>query len=298
MIGYNILVIGIGNLGCCMVDQISREHLENIEYMVIDTRMDTLLNTRLPRKLNIGSHLTLDQTGKDTPEMGQLAAISERNTLLNTLKDASLVFLAAGLGDGIGAGATPVIATLAKSLGIYCIVMASMPHTQDPDRNKIAQRSHEMLKENTDALITHQGKNSHHQHIVTITKYGIHDLAGLILRPGLINFKFSDIRSVFNESNETHICIGYGYGPDCVAMAFKQAANAWGNEKRLKTARKILIIINSTPHMSLNCIHNSIEHYITPLANNNDGTYLACTIDSTMHNEMRVTIYYVDPIYR
>lgn len=298
MIGYNILVIGIGNLGCHAVDQLSQEPLGDIEYIVMDTQMDTLLNTSLSRKLNIGTHLTLDPTDHVTPEMGQLAAISERTTLINTLNNATLVFLVTGLEDGTGAGATPFIATLARSLGIYCIVMASMPHTQDPDRKKIAQRSYEMLQENTDALITQQLEESHHEHNGVIAKYGIHDLAGLILRPGLINFKFSDIRSVFNQSNEIHISIGYGYGADRVAMAFKQAVNAWRYEKRLKTAKKILIVINATHHVSLNCIHNSIEHYITPQVNNDNGIYLACAIDPTMHNEMRVTIYYVDPIYR
>ena len=297
-----IRVIGVGGAGTNAVNRMVEAGLKGVEFIAINTDSQALALSKAPKKIQIGDKLTKGLGAGANPDVGQKAAEESREEIANTVKGSDLVFVTCGMGGGTGKGAAPVIAEIARDLGILTIGVVSKPFLfEGRQRMKNAEAGIERLKASVDTLVV--VPNDRLLSVVTkgttmteafriaddTLRQGIQGISDLIAVPSLINLYFADVRTVMQSRGLAHMGIGIGKGENRMVDAAKQAVSSPMLETSIDGARAVLINITGGPDTSIIDI-NEAAQLITAAADPEANIIFGAGIDEELKDEVKITV--------
>ncbi len=252
-----ILVIGVGGAGNNAVNRMIEENIVGVEFVCVNTDKQHLKNCKAPQCIQIGEKLTKGLGAGAQPEIGMKAAEESREQLAELIKGADMVFVTCGMGGGTGTGAAPIVAQIAKEMGILTVGIVTKPFKfEAKQRMANAISGIERLKEHVDTLIVIP--NDKLLEIVDrrttmpdalrkadeVLQQGVQGITDLINVPGLINLDFADVQTVMKDKGVAHIGIGMGSGDDKCVEAVKQAITSPLLETTIQGASHVIINIS------------------------------------------------------
>ncbi len=252
-----ILVIGVGGAGNNAVNRMIEENILGVDFVCVNTDKQHLKNCKAPQCIQIGEKLTKGLGAGAQPEIGQKAAEESREQLAEIIKGADMVFVTCGMGGGTGTGAAPVVAQIAKDMGILTVGIVTKPFKfEAKTRMTNAISGIDRLKEHVDTLIVIP--NDKLLEIVDrrttmpdalrkadeVLQQGVQGITDLINVPGLINLDFADVQTVMKDKGVAHIGIGMGTGDDKCIDAVKQAITSPLLETTIQGASHVIINIS------------------------------------------------------
>ena len=298
----SIKVIGIGGGGSNAVDRMVTTSTKGVELISINTDLKSLNASKADRKLQIGVKLTKGLGSGSNPEIGEKAALESENEIKAILRGTDMVFITAGMGGGTGTGAAPVVAAMAKEMGILTVGVVTKPFPFEGKRRMDnAFKGIEKLKENVDSLIVILNGNlldSANKKITfvdafnmvdDILRLGIESITGIINNPGLINLDFADISTIMRASGLAHMGIGSAQGDDRAIKASEKAINSPLLETSLNGATGLLVNILGGPDMSLLEINEAVD-YIQTQVHSDAEIIFGTSIDETMGDNIYITL--------
>ncbi|MBQ4157713.1 MAG: cell division protein FtsZ [Clostridia bacterium] len=298
----SIKVVGVGGAGTNAVNRMVDSGLRNVEFIAVNTDKQALALSKATIKIQIGEKLTKGVGAGANPDIGKRAAEESREELANTLKGADLVFVTCGMGGGTGTGAAPVIAEIARDLGILTIGVVSKPFMfEGRQRMKNAENGIDQLKANVDTLVVVPNEKllSIVSKGTTMTeafkiaddtlRQGIQGISDLIAVPAMINLDFADVRTVMESRGLAHMGIGSGTGENRMVEAAKQAVSSPMLETSIDGARAVLINITGGPDTSIIEV-NEAAQLITQAADPEANIIFGAGIDESLTDEVRITV--------
>ena len=298
-----ITVIGVGGAGGNAVNNMIEKQLEGCEFVVANTDAQALRQNQAANKLQLGARVTEGLGAGARPEVGAAAAEELIEEIVERLSGCHMCFITAGMGGGTGTGAAPIIAKAAREMGILTVGVVTKPFQFEGSRRmKQAESGVEELQAHVDTLIIIPNQNLFRlaNEKTTFTEafaladdvlyQGVKGVTDLMVRPGIINLDFADVRSVMNEMGKAMMGTGEATGEDrAVQAAEKAIANPLLDEISLKGARGVLINITAGPDLTLFELDeaaNRIRAEVDPEANIMVGS----TLDPEMAGVMRVSV--------
>ncbi len=259
-----IKVIGVGGGGNNAVNRMIREEVKGVDFISINTDKQALLSSMAENQIQIGEKLTRGLGAGAKPEVGKKAAEESREQIELLLQGTDMVFVTAGMGGGTGTGAAPIVAKLAKEMGILTVGVVTKPFGfEGKIRMKNAEDGIKELKTNVDTLITIPNdrllqivqKNTSMVDAFTIAdnvlKQGIQSISDLIKMPGLINLDFADVTSIMKDKGLAHMGIGNASGENRAIDAAKEAIQSPLLETSIKGAKGVLLNVAGGQDLTL-----------------------------------------------
>ena len=300
--GARIKVIGVGGAGVNAVNRMIAEGIQGVEFVSVNTDAQQLVNSLAPNKVNIGLNLTKGLGAGANPDIGRKAAEEDVESIKHMLKDADMAFISAGMGGGTGTGGAPVIAQIAKEMGILTVAVVTKPFSFEGKQRFInATDGLERLKNNVDTLIIIPNdkifnivdkKTTFKQAFSMIDKIltlGVQGITDLVIKPGLINIDFADIRRIMQSSGTALLGIGYGEGESRAVEAARRAIDNPLLESHLAGAKNIIFAVTGGDDLTPIEVQEAariIEEIADPEAN----IIWGMSIDEAYQGEVKVTI--------
>ena len=295
-----IVVIGVGGAGNNAVNRMIEENIAGVEFIGINTDKQALQFCKAPTAMQIGEKLTKGLGAGAKPEVGQKAAEENSDELAQAMKGADMVFVTWGMGGGTGTGAAPVIARLAKDMGILTVGVVTKPFRfEAKTRMTNALSGIERLKESVDTLIVIP--NDKLLEIVDrrttmpdalrkadeVLQQAVQGITDLINVPGLINLDFADVQTVMTDKGIAHIGIGHAKGDEKALEAVKQAVSSPLLETTIEGATHV--IINISGDISL-IEANEAASYVQELAGDDANIIFGAMYDENAQDEASITV--------
>ena len=271
-----IIVIGVGGAGNNAVNRMIDENIGGVEFIGINTDKQALQLCKAPTLIQIGEKLTKGLGAGAKPEIGAAAVEENRDEITELVKEADMVFVTCGMGGGTGTGAAPVVAEIAKEMGILTVGVVTKPFIfEGKPRMNNALNGIERLKENVDTLIIIPNdkllqicdKRTSIKDAFCkadeVLQQGVQGITDLIFKPGLINLDFADIQTVMRDKGIAHIGIGVGSGEDKAVDAIKSAMESPLLETTVSGATDI--IINFSGDIGIQEVYEAVS-YLTEVA--------------------------------
>ncbi|ADZ91749.1 cell division protein FtsZ [Marinomonas mediterranea] len=298
-----IKVVGVGGGGGNAVRHMLENQLEGVEFICANTDSKALMGLDSGITLQLGTTVTKGLGAGANPSVGRDSALEDQEKITQLLTGADMVFITAGMGGGTGTGAAPVIAQVARELGILTVAVVTKPFPFEGRRRaKVADAGLQELRENVDSLITVPnerllpvlGKN-----ISLLKAFGeannvlfnaVQGITDLIMRPGLINVDFADVKTVMSEMGMAMMGTGSAIGEDRARVAAEAAIhNPLLEDINLKGARGVLVNITANEEVGLSEF-TEVGGIIEEYASEDATVVIGCAIDPTVEDEMRVTV--------
>lgn len=297
-----IKVVGVGGGGGNAVNRMIEAGLQGVEFLVVNTDKQALSLSKATHKIEIGEKITQGKGAGGDPEVGRKAAEESRNEIEQAIKDADMIFVTAGMGGGTGTGAAPIVADLAKSMGILTVGIVTKPFGFEGRRRMgQAESGIEALRECVDTIIVIPNDR-----LLTISsaktslleafamadeslRQGVSGVSDLIYRPGTINVDFADVTAIMKNAGLAHMGIGRAKGDNRAEEAARLAIESPLLETSIDGATGVLISITGGPNLSLfevSAANSLIQNCADPNANIIFGT----SIDEEMDDEMSITV--------
>jgi cell division protein FtsZ len=298
-----IKVVGVGGSGGNVVSRMAKYNIAGVDLIVINTDDQDLNKSKANFKIRIGKKLTQGLgTGMD-PDIGRRSAEEQREDIKEILKDTDMVFIACGLGGGTGTGATPVVAEIAKSLGILTVAVVTKPFSfEGTTRQKIAEAGLKNLKEKVDSLISISNDNllavldpgasinSAFWVCDEILKEAVAGISDLILRPGIINVDFADVKAIMKDSGSALFGVGRSIGEKRAEVAAKAALNSPLLNVSPKGAKGVLFNVSGGKDISLSEVEE-IGRILTKEINPEAKVIFGAISDENLkEGEIKVTV--------
>ncbi|EPJ9724151.1 cell division protein FtsZ [Klebsiella pneumoniae] len=298
-----IKVIGVGGGGGNAVEHMVRERIEGVEFFAVNTDAQALRKTAVGQTIQIGSGITKGLGAGANPEVGRNAADEDREALRAALDGADMVFIAAGMGGGTGTGAAPVVAEVAKDLGILTVAVVTKPFNfEGKKRMAFAEQGITELSKHVDSLITIPNDKLLKvlgRGISLLDAFGaandvlkgaVQGIAELITRPGLMNVDFADVRTVMSEMGYAMMGSGVASGEDRAEEAADMAISSPLLEDiDLSGARGVLVNITAGFDLRLDEFE-TVGNTIRAFASDNATVVIGTSLDPDMNDELRVTV--------
>ena len=300
--GANIKVIGVGGGGSNAVSRMFRERLPGIQYMVVNTDTQALVGSEVPLRISIGEILTEGKGVGGNPELGAQSADESREDLYDAVRDADMVFVAAGMGGGTGTGAAPVIAEIVKETGALTVGVVTTPFMfEGARRMRTAQEGIKELRDHTDTLLVIPNERLHVIATEEITaenafkmaddilRLGVQSIAELVTVAGEINLDFADINSVMRDAGPAWMSIGHGEGENRAKEAAQDSISNPLLEVSVEGATGVLFNITGGTDLKLSELHEAAEvlqRVVDPDAN----IIFGMATDPKMENEVKLTV--------
>ncbi|EMM6703471.1 cell division protein FtsZ [Klebsiella pneumoniae] len=298
-----IKVIGVGGGGGNAVEHMVRERIEGVEFFAVNTDAQALRKTAVGQTIQIGSGITKGLGAGANPEVGRNAADEDREALRAALDGADMVFIAAGMGGGTGTGAAPVVAEVAKDLGILTVAVVTKPFNfEGKKRMAFAEQGITELSKHVDSLITIPNDKLLKvlgRGISLLDAFGaandvlkgaVQGIAELITRPGLMNVDFADVRTVMSEMGYAMMGSGVASGEDRAEEAAEMAISSPLLEDiDLSGARGVLVNITAGFDLRLDEFE-TVGNTIRAFASDNATVVIGTSLDPDTNDELRVTV--------
>ncbi|HGN0115291.1 TPA: cell division protein FtsZ [Proteus mirabilis] len=298
-----IKVIGVGGGGGNAVEHMVRERIEGVDFFAVNTDAQALRKTAVGQTIQIGNAITKGLGAGANPEVGCNAAEEDREALRAALEGADMVFIAAGMGGGTGTGAAPVVAEVAKELGILTVAVVTKPFNfEGKKRMAFAEQGITELSKHVDSLITIPNDKLLKvlgRGISLLDAFGaandvlkgaVQGIAELITRPGLMNVDFADVRTVMSEMGYAMMGSGAAKGEDRAEEAAEMAISSPLLEDiDLSGARGVLVNITAGFDLRLDEFE-TVGNTIRAFASDNATVVIGTSLDPEMNDELRVTV--------
>ncbi|RMP45348.1 Cell division protein FtsZ [Pseudomonas amygdali pv. lachrymans] len=298
-----IKVIGVGGGGGNAVNHMVKSNIEGVEFICANTDAQALKNIGARTILQLGTGVTKGLGAGANPEVGRQAALEDRERIAEVLQGTNMVFITTGMGGGTGTGAAPIIAEVAKEMGILTVAVVTRPFPfEGRKRMQIADEGIRMLSESVDSLITIPneklltilGKDasllSAFAKADDVLAGAVRGISDIIKRPGMINVDFADVRTVMSEMGMAMMGTGCASGPNRAREATEAAIrNPLLEDANLQGARGILVNITAGPDLSLG-EYSDVGSIIEAFASEHAMVKVGTVIDPDMRDELHVTV--------
>jgi len=298
-----IKVIGVGGGGGNAVAHMVAAGIEGVEFMCINTDAQALKHSKVKTALQIGSDITKGLGAGANPDVGRAAALEDRERLIEMIDGTDMLFITAGMGGGTGTGAAPVVAQLAKELGILTVAVVTRPFEMEGNkRGRAAESGINELTKHVDSLITIPN-----QKLLTVLgssttlldafkaanqvlQGAVQGIAELITRPGLVNVDFADVRTVMSETGMAMMGNGSGRGEGRARAAAEAAVSSPLLEHvDLADAGGILVNVTAGMDMSIGEFQD-VGNIVKEFASDDATIVMGTVIDPELQDELRVTV--------
>ncbi len=262
--GVKIKVIGVGGGGGNAVNRMLDSNIRGVEFITVNCDRQALMKSRAKTKVIIGERITSGHGAGSKPDVGKQAAEENLDDLKQILNGAHMVFITTGMGGGTGTGAAPVVAKLAKDMGILTIGIVTKPFAFEGRKRMVqAELGIENLSQYVDSLIVipNERLKQISENKITLSnafayaddvlRHGVQSISDLISSHGIVNLDFADVSSVMKEAGYAHMGVGEGKGKDKAEIAAKMAVTSPLLETAISGATGILINITASPDISL-----------------------------------------------
>jgi cell division protein FtsZ len=298
-----IKVVGVGGGGGNAVAHMVNSSLEGVEFICANTDSQAIRGTGAKHILQLGSGVTKGLGAGANPEVGRQAALEDRERIVEAISGADMVFITAGMGGGTGTGAAPVIAQLAKEMGILTVAVVTKPFPFEGRRRmQVALKGIEELSSHCDSLITIPneklitvlGRDATMVHAFRaandVLQGAVQGIADLIVRPGLINVDFADVRTVMSEMGMAMMGSGVARGEErAMEAAEKAISNPLLDDINLSGACGILVNITAGPDFTMREF-DEVGRTIEEFASEDATVVIGTVLDHEMQDEVRVTV--------
>ena len=298
-----IKVIGVGGGGGNAVNHMVKSNIEGVEFICANTDAQALKSIGARTILQLGTGVTKGLGAGANPEVGRQAALEDRERIAEVLQGTNMVFITTGMGGGTGTGAAPIIAEVAKEMGILTVAVVTRPFPfEGRKRMQIADEGIRLLSESVDSLITIPneklltilGKDA--SLLLAFAKAddvlagAVRGISDIIKRPGMINVDFADVRTVMSEMGMAMMGTGCASGPNRAREATEAAIrNPLLEDVNLEGARGILVNITAGPDLSLG-EYSDVGSIIEAFASEHAMVKVGTVIDPDMRDELHVTV--------
>ena len=298
-----IKVIGVGGGGGNAVHHMINNQVEGVEFICANTDAQALSNLKAKTILQMGSNITKGLGAGSNPEIGRQAALEDRDEIAEILSGADMVFITAGMGGGTGTGAAPIVAEVAKEMGILTVAVVTKPFPfEGKKRSAIAEQGIQLLSESVDSLITIPneklldvlGKDASlleaFKAANDVLLGAVKGIADLIMHPGMINVDFADVKTVMSEMGMAMMGTGMASGDERAREAAESAIRSpLLEDVNLQGARGILVNITAGENLSLGEF-SEVGDTIEEFASDDATVVVGTVIDPSLDAEMRVTV--------
>ncbi len=299
----SIKVVGVGGGGGNAVQHMVDVGIEGANFISVNTDQQALDRNGAGTKLVLGMEITNGLGAGANPQVGREAALEDRDKLREMLKGTDMVFVTAGMGGGTGTGAAPIVAQVAKELGILTVAVVTKPfELEGSKRMKIAQEGIKELIEEVDSLITIPNQKllevlgedcsmlEAFKQANDVLAGAVRGISDIIIKPGLINVDFADVKTVMSEKGTAMMGTGMASGPDRARIAAEQAvASKLLEDISLQDAKGVLVNITAGPELSLGEI-KAVGDCISDFASDEAIIVTGTVLDDTKGNDLVVTV--------
>ncbi len=297
-----IKVVGVGGGGGNAVNRMVDSGVKCVEFICVNTDRQALLRSKATNKIQIGEKITRGKGAGSKPEVGQRAAEESRDEIIAALKGSDMVFITAGMGGGTGTGAAPIVAQIAREMGILTIGIVTKPFAFEGQK-RMAQAEHGIaaLREHVDSLVVipnERLKLASQQRITLMNAFivaddvlrqGVQSISDLILLPGLVNLDFADVTSIMKDAGYAHMGIGQASGKDKAEVAANMAISSPLLETAINGAKGVIINITASPDIGLDEIETA-SSIISQQADEDANIIWGAAFDENMDDSISVTV--------
>jgi len=298
-----IKVIGVGGGGGNAVTHMMKSGIEGVEFICANTDAQALQNTKVKTSLQIGCNITKGLGAGANPDVGRQAAMEDRDRIIEVIEGSDMLFITAGMGGGTGTGAAPVVAQVAKELGILTVAVVTRPFDMEGGkRNRVADAGIAELGKYVDSLITipnqklltvlgsHTSLLDAFKEANNVLQGAVQGIAELITRPGLINVDFADVRTVMSEMGMAMMGSGQAEGEGRASEAAEAAVSSpLLEDVNLAGANGILVNVTAGEDLSIGELQE-VGETVKQFASEDATVVLGTVIDAAMGGLLRVTV--------
>ena len=297
-----IKVVGVGGGGGNAVNRMMESRIEGVEYIAVNTDLMVLNKSLANKRIAIGERITKGQGAGANPELGEKAADESIEEITAALQGADMVFITAGMGGGTGTGAAPIVAKIAKQLGILTVCIVTKPFNfEGKKRMAQAESGIKRLAEVTDSLIVIPNErlklltdkkitflNAFYE-ADDILRKGVQSICELVTQEAEINVDFADVCAVMQGAGLAHMGVGSAKGKDKAEQAAKLAMSSPLLETNINGAKGIVINVTASPDIGLEEVDYAVA-MITNEANPDATIIFGAAFDDSLEDEMRITL--------
>ncbi len=297
-----IKVIGVGGAGNNAVNRMIEQGVKNVDFIVANTDLQVLNNSKAPTKIQIGVELTNGLGAGANPEVGKEAALESKEEIQAALEGADMVFVTCGMGGGTGTGAAPIVAEIAQELGALTVGIVTKPFSfEGKPRTEKALVGIEELKKHVDTLIVIPNDRLREiidkstpllesfKEVDNVLRRGVQSISDLIAVAGLINLDFADVKAVMENRGNALIGIGMGIGENRATEAARQAVTSPLLEASINGATDAIINVTGGENLTLFEVEEAAE-VIRSSANTDINTIFGAVINEALDDEIIVTV--------
>ncbi len=297
-----IKVIGVGGGGNNAVNRMIEANLKGVQFIAINTDKQALQSSKAEYKIQIGEKLTRGLGAGANPEIGKKAAEESRDDIFQALQGADMVFITAGMGGGTGTGGAPIVAEIAKEMGILTVGVVTKPFTFEGKRRaNHAEAGIEELKKRVDTLVTIPNDRllqvvERRTSIVEafkiaddVLRQGVQGISDTITVPGLVNLDFADVKAIMFERGLAHMGIGHATGENRAIDAAKQAVHSPLLDTSINGLKGVLFNVTGGPDLGLHEVNEAAE-IISESADDDANIIFGAVIDEALKDEIRITV--------
>jgi cell division protein FtsZ len=298
-----IKVVGVGGAGGNAVNNMIASNLHGVEFVAVNTDLQVLETSLAPVKIQIGKELTRGLGAGSDPDIGRQAALEDKTAVMDSLDGCDMVFITAGMGGGTGTGAAPVIAAIARELGILTVAVVTRPFFYEGRKRLMnADAGIKELTKNVDtiivipndriSLVVEKGTPMLKSFSIAndVLKQAVQGISDIILVPGLINVDFADVKTIMENMGRAVMGTGTGKGEGGAFEAAKKAiSNPLLEDSSVEGAKGILINITGGLELSLSEMQEATA-LIYDSAHEDVNVIFGAVIDPDINDEVRVTV--------
>ncbi len=297
-----IKVVGVGGGGNNAVNRMIDANLKGVQFIAINTDKQSLFSSKAEVKIQIGEKITQGLGAGADPEIGKKSAEESRDEIAQALNGSDMVFVTAGMGGGTGTGAAPIVAEIAKEMGILTVGVVTKPFGfEGKVRRRHAEVGIERLGETVDTLVTIPndrllqvvGKKASimqaFQVADDVLRQGVQGISDLISIPGLVNLDFADVKTIMHEKGLAHMGIGKASGEDRAKEAARMAIQSPLLETTINGSKGVLLNITGGIDLGLFEINEAAE-LVSEAADPDANIIFGAVIDDDMKDEIRITV--------
>ena len=297
-----IKVIGVGGGGNNAVNRMIESGVQGVDFIVANTDLQVLNNSKAPVKIQIGTELTSGLGAGGKPEIGKESALESRNEIEAALEGADMIFITCGMGGGTGTGAAPIIADIAQGLGALTVGIVTKPFSfEGKKRMEQALQGLEELRKHVDTLIVIPNDKLREiidkttplldsfREVDNVLRRGVQSISDLIAVSGLINLDFADVKAVMEKRGNALIGIGMGVGETRASDAARQSVSSPLLETSIQGATDAIINVTGGANLTLFEVEEAVE-VVRASANTDINTIFGAVINENLGDELIVTV--------
>jgi cell division protein FtsZ len=297
-----IRVVGVGGAGVNAVNRMVEAEVEGVDFVAVNTDMQSLQQSNAEVRLHIGAQLTRGLGSGSDPNIGHQAAMDDYDSIKSLLKGSDMIFITAGAGGGTGSGAAPIVARIAREVGALTVAIVTKPFGFEGSRRSDAAESGvDALAGEVDTLIVVPNNRllavlDKQTAIVEafrvaddVLRQGVQGISDLVTLPGLINLDFADVRTIMSDAGSALLGIGMGVGENRATEAAMQAVSSPLLETSMEGARSILLSITGGSNLSLWEVNEAAKS-VSEAAHPDANIIFGAMVDEKLDDQVWVTV--------